>query len=481
MKLPKSAKVADARPEAGKGIRCPLPGAPDSVAVLRGFLKSTPIYVAIVVTTFAWLGSAKSAAAQNAVTDWNAIGIASARASAAPDSATPAASDFYSARRSLSRNIPKIQNLEALKEWAQLEDLHGSAGSTAYTALLDAMLRENTPPNEVVAVCRRGLEVSLRTEQFDSARMFAKRLEELGDKTGLELLGERDKPTPDQVEVPGGIEALSFLTLGSAKTTPERFFFDYSQALNEHAVGTKKALLIQDGEVIRGYFQQVSALAALGARTSGGFDVALSLNDKAGRQRTEKVFKILGLKVSRSKDGLSVESAEGNSPARKQDLLAALAIDDGAIQEALAAGKTYHLEIPVDHASIFPAEKLWKAAFYDRQSYPGGLAEAFLRDPRMPQICYALNVMDRGAAELLLRALPLYTLADHYGFELSQFSAALAVNGERAEVPGREAADTAWQQLTGVNPRDAAGFFHALLNRDNGRLLAFFYTLSHLD
>ena len=135
--------------------------------------KSTPIYVAIVVTTFAWLGNANPASAQNAVTDWDAIVITAARASAAPDSAAPAASDLYSARRLLSRNVTKSRNLEALKEWAQLEDLHGSAGATAYAALLDAMLRQNAPRNELVAVCRRGLEVSLRSEHFDSARMFA--------------------------------------------------------------------------------------------------------------------------------------------------------------------------------------------------------------------------------------------------------------------------------------------------------------------
>ena len=93
--------------------------------------KSTPIYVAIVVTTFAWLGSANFAAAQNAVTDWNAIGITGARASATLGSASPATGDLYSARRLLSRNVPKSQDLEALKGWAQLEDLHGSAGPTA--------------------------------------------------------------------------------------------------------------------------------------------------------------------------------------------------------------------------------------------------------------------------------------------------------------------------------------------------------------
>ncbi|MBV9157882.1 MAG: hypothetical protein JO097_16575, partial [Acidobacteriaceae bacterium] len=229
------------------------------------------------------------------------------------------------------------------------------------------------------------------------------------------------------------------------------------------------------------YFQLVSAVAALGTRKGDHVEIVLSINDKGGRQRTEKAFNLLGLKLNRSKHGVRVESAEGKSQAKKQDTVAALAIDDQGMQEAFAAGKPYVLDIPVERVPVFPAASLWKAAFYPHERYPGGLAEALTADPRMARLYLALNSMDRAAAEVLLQAVPLATLAESYAAELSFYSAALAMNGSVAEVPGGEAAEAVWRELAGVSPRTPAAFFQKLLSRDDGRLMAFFYTLSELD
>jgi hypothetical protein len=89
--------------------------------------------------------------------------------------------------------------------------------------------------------------------------------------------------------------------------------------------------------------------------------------------------------------------------------------------------------------------------------------------------------MDRDAAEALLKAVPLRTLAERYSRSLSLFAASFALNNGRAEVPGGAAADSAWQQLVGESPSHPAAFFLSLLIRNEGRLVAFFDTLSHLD
>ncbi len=125
--------------------------------------------------------------------------------------------------------------------------------------------------------------------------------------------------------------------------------------------------------------------------------------------------------------------------------------------------------------------ELINSAFYAGQHYPGGIAEAFLNNPRLPQLYVALNSMDRGAAEEIVKRIPLPTLADLWTGSLVNFSAALAVEGDRAQVPGGASADPIWQRLAGADPRDAVEFFQALVRRDEGRLIAFFYTLSELD
>ncbi|MGH9695685.1 MAG: hypothetical protein ACRD5Z_16150, partial [Bryobacteraceae bacterium] len=113
--------------------------------------------------------------------------------------------------------------------------------------------------------------------------------------------------------------------------------------------------------------------------------------------------------------------------------------------------------------------------------YPGGFVEALVADIRLPQLYLALNSMDRAAAEALVAAVPLWTLAERFSVPLSMFSAALAMNGSSAEVPGGANANAVWQQLAGASPAGAVKFFEALLNKDDGRLIAFFYTLSELD
>lgn len=302
-----------------------------------------------------------------------------------------------------------------------------------------------------------------------------------GDPAGLELIGAFRQANVETAELPGGAEGLGFLVFGKGNSKPDRFLLDYSRALTERAMGSTKTSFLEMQLLLRNYFQQVAALTALGSRRGERVEITLTLNDKAGRQRTERVFKILGIKLTHGRAGFKIESAEGKSQAKKQDVLAALAVDEEAIQDALATGKTYVLEIPMDRVPAFPAESFWRAGFFEHQQYAGGLAEAFLADARLPKLYLALNSMDRGAAQVLLQTMPLGKLEEKYSTELSQFSTALAMSGTNAEVPGGQRAYEVWQSLTGASPANAGAFFQALLGHDQGRLIAFFYTLSQLD
>ncbi len=393
--------------------------------------------------------------------------------------------DLYGARRLLNDRAKAAKQIELLRRRARLEDYYGSDGAAAYLGLLHAQIETGAPQIEVVETCRRGLIVALRTESLDAAKTFAGKLAAAGDPSGLSLLEQKRSAAGNRADILGGSDALHFLVLGSAKSRPDRILIDYCRALNaatsDLAPTAVKAKWQRTGAAIHEYFARVSALAALGARKQDRVEILLSLRNKADRQRTEKALGILGLKMKNGKAGLTVESAEGKSQIKKQDTLAALAIDDQGIQEALAAGKSYTLKIEVDSVPVFPAPDLWQKAFYESGRYPGGFVEALVTDTRLPQLYVALNSMDRAAAEALLTAVPLRALAERFTAPLSMFSAALAMNGSQAEVPGGNNAYTVWQQLAGVSPAEAVPFFEALLKKDDGRLIAFFYTLSELD
>jgi hypothetical protein len=109
------------------------------------------------------------------------------------------------------------------------------------------------------------------------------------------------------------------------------------------------------------------------------------------------------------------------------------------------------------------------------------LAEAFATDIRLPRLYFAINTMERAAAQSIVTSVPPKTLLEHDSTGLWLFSAALALNGTVAEVPGGPGARQVWASLAGADPATGAAFFEALLRKDEGRLISYFYTLSQLD
>ena len=395
--------------------------------------------------------------------------------------------DLYGARRFLTRTVSEFNSLDLLKRRAVLEDVYGGAGADSYLALLKALLEHDAAQIEIVETCRRGLIVSVREERLDTAKTFAEKLATAGDRSGLDLLAPRSSASKDRIEVPGGADALEFLLLGHAhaKSDPAQILLTVSSVIaNKNppsASDSSKAGWQALGASVHEYFQRIASLNALGQRKDHAYEIVLSLNDKPSKQRTQKAFEILGLKLHRDKESVSVKSAEGKSQVKKQDVMAALAIDEPSIEESLAQGKTYLLEIPFDSVPVFPSGEFWRKGFFDKESLPGGLAEAFVTDIRLPRLYSALNAMDRAAAQALVRAVSPKNLAERDSAGLWLFSTALALNGNAAEVPGGETARPVWASLAGTDPSAGVAFFQALLHKDDGRLISFFYTLSQLD
>ena len=393
--------------------------------------------------------------------------------------------DVYAARRLLKLHPERTRDLELLKRAAFLEDAYGSSAPALYSTEV-AELKRRDPQADIHETCRRGLLVSLREQQPDRAKEFADELAALGDPNGRDLIQVRKTGTSASVELLGGADALNFFFFGTGGAPkPAHILIDVSRFLSTIAPDALDRSGHKEWEAlgcrVHEYFRTLSALSALGTRQNGGIEIALALNTKADKQRTEKSLGILGLKLKSRKEIITVKSAEGKPEANKQDALAALAIDDLGIQETLGAGKTYWLHIPVERVAIFPSLEFWQSFSPENQHLPGGIAEALVSDPRMARVFYALHSMDQSTAKLLVSAMPVKTMADRYASELAFYSAALVAHGNTAEVPGGRHAAEAWRMATGASPGEAILFFPALLSHDDGRLIAFFYSLSQLD
>jgi|HubBroStandDraft_6_1064221.scaffolds.fasta_scaffold00051_17 Flp pilus assembly protein TadD len=384
---------------------------------------------------------------------------------------------MYDARAALEQGAALVSNPDLLADLAGVEDSYGGSAAEAYARLAES-LKASSP--EHVEALERGFAVSVRDGDLKNAESFVVSLQSAGHPEFRSMLGAEALSDSGTV-VPGGLDALAFAAQAKEGVPPERFFSEYAQALIDQICSASGCAKNPLEEEIQQHFQRVTALEALGKRTGNSVFIKLSLNDKDAKHKTEKVLGLLGIKLRTTKGQLELDRGENKSQAKKQETVAALAIDEVGLQEDLQNGKPYDLEIRDEWVPVYPNEKMWRDVLYPTESMPGGFAVALLRVPRMALLYRGLSAINRKCISELLSAVNLKTLNDKYADLLYLYGPALALQGTHAAVPGGAQAEAIWAQLVGAAPAQPGLFFRALLEREDGRLLAFFSTLSELD
>ncbi len=383
----------------------------------------------------------------------------------------------YAAREVLMHGLNAAPEPEVLARFASMQDPFGSGSSDAYAQLAEALPAAATTR---VDVLQRGFVVSLRDGDLKRAEYFAKSLNTSGHPEFQRLLSTEAAADTGTV-IPGGIEALAFAAHAKEGIPRERFFVEYCRALVDQAMNKPlngKNPVLED---IEQHFERINDLEALGRRDGNRVLITLSLAKKQDRHATDKALNIIGIKLHASKGEVEVSRGEKKSATEKQETASALALDEVGIQEALQAGKSYELEIRDEWVPVYPDEKIWRQAFYPKKSQPGTFPLELLHNPKMARLYIGLSSLDRKTIAELLSAVPLTTLADKYSELLYLFAPAMALQGTHAVVAGGVQAEPLWAQLVGANPAQPGAFFRNLLERDNGKLLAFFFDVSQLD
>jgi Flp pilus assembly protein TadD len=383
---------------------------------------------------------------------------------------------MYDARQALAQGVEAAPDPQLLARWAELEDTYGAPAASAYARLAEASAGSAA---ERQLALERGFTVALREQDSKQAKSFAALLQVAGNSQARALLGAGQR-SDDGALVPGGLEALAFASRVAERVKPERFFAEYCRAIADRNTEAPKEFKLYL-ETIREHFQRIEGLQAFGKREGDRVVITLSANTKDARRNTERVLDLLGIKLKSSKGEVAVDRGEKKGQARKQDTVSALALDEVGMQDAFQAGKPFSFEIVSERAPLYPSEKLWRDAFYAKENESAGFATAVLRLPKMATLYLALNSLDRKSIAALLAAVPLQTLYEHYTEQLQHFAAAFALEGTHAAVPGGRSAETIWAELVGAPPSTPGAFFSALLERDNGKVLAYFFTLSQLD
>jgi Ca-activated chloride channel family protein len=282
-----------------------------------------------------------------------------------------------------------------------------------------------------------------------------------------------------EAAVPGGIKAFS--TLAHLKGAPsyQDFFLEYCRAITENGpTGTNATK--ESGEAVRAFIASVSALETIGERRADSTLIRLSLANEEQRRRSQIILDLLGWKLIAKGDSFSVEPGEQDNQGHRQWVLAALGIDQLGMQQALVEKGNFEFEIPRENARLVGGAA-WGVILKGVPEAVGGPIAVFMGDWRFARVYRGLGAMEGDTAATLVSAIGLANLIVKYSPLVADFGEALAVANQHVEVPGGVKAQPVWARLAGANPQSPAPFLRALFEKDQGRLLAFYFDLARAD
>ncbi len=408
--------------------------------------------------------------------------------------------------RDTSRRYTEAHLLQAIARY-QLKNVDGAVASANDAIRMDEKLHKFPSAEYVLALCLDGkndhagasehlkkylAELPPRAPNAEIVRdLIAKLDKSIADGSPSPLVppapealaGTVELPStgvPGEAWVPGGRKALAALAGLKDGSSYDRFFADYCRALaREMTVGTSQGIP-QYLDVIRAYMATISELLPIGERNGDSTKITLSLATEAQRKNSERVLELLGWKLI-SKDG-SFLVQPGDQPADgpRQRIPAAFGIDEISMQTALESGKSFQFEVPSENARLVGGND-WASILKDLPSIPGGMAAAFTLDVRVAKTYAGLGAMGPDASSAIIRAVGLRNLVLLDSDALARYGESFAVNKTGVVVPGGPDSEPVWRKLVGANPRDPAAFFRALVQKNEGRLAAFYYAVWNGD
>ncbi len=328
-------------------------------------------------------------------------------------------------------------------------------------------------PRAADAEAVRAQIASLGKADFESAS---------GNAPDLELEAAEVVPAgAGEAWVPGGMKALAAAAHVEGPVSYQSFFADYCRAIAREVSSTGTSQGIPGYiDTLRAYMASVSDLLPLGERRGDSTRITLSLVAEAQRKQAERILKLLGWKLVEKNSSYKVEPGDQPADGLRQRIPALFGFDEIDMQEALEAGRSFAFEIPSENARLVGGEA-WNGILKDLPVLPGGIAATFTTNLRVTKMYSGLGAMGQDTAGAVLAAADLRTLATRYDEVLSRYSEAFTLVKNVVAVPGGAPAEEAWKKLTGASPHNPPAFFRALLEKDQGRLAAFYYAVWRSD
>jgi VWFA-related protein len=339
---------------------------------------------------------------------------------------------------------------------------------------LAAILCHLDDPDGAEAELKRALEIDPSAAR-ERAGAISAAISEIRNTRGAARVATRPREASPQrlsgselEEIPGGIRALAAILHMEGGWTPSDFLAAYCRTVVERGTSPESAALMAAD--LRAYFAAVADLDA-----PEGF---VELNLEKNRREAERTLALFGWKLRTKEGRTKVEPDIRPEAGPRQQIPAALGIDEPAMVKALETSGVFSFRVERTRLRVVRAAE-WRAL--GGEQTPGGIAALLGGNPAYAKTYAGLASVGPGATDALLAGSNLRTLAEKYADALFANGAALALEQGRAAVPGGAAAEPIWLELAGADPVDSKAFFPALLEKDRGSLAAFYGALAQGD
>jgi len=286
-------------------------------------------------------------------------------------------------------------------------------------------------------------------------------------------------PAASEVPVPGGLKAFAAIARMPATASSRDFFLQYCRAITS-GPGNVDNQTLASRNAVRAFIEVAGELEQLGTRETDRVVVQMAVDSEAHRQRTERVLALFGWRLTRKGDGLTMEPGDQTIDGLRQRIPGALGIDEFDLRAAIEAGRSFEFDVPIESARLIGGAA-WSVVLKGVPEMAGGPAEIFIRDGRFARVYAGLGAMEPEAAGAVVSAVGLANLVTKYSNLLAESGEALTVAEKHVTAPGGAKANAVWARLAGANPQNPAPFLRALFDKDDGRLMDFYYDLAHAD
>jgi VWFA-related protein len=312
-----------------------------------------------------------------------------------------------------------------------------------------------------------------------SARLSHLGKQALPDMTDVVSASDLRPAAVGEAAVPGGMKA--FAAVAGLRETPSYrdFFLQYCRAISFSEPGTENQTR-EAAESIKTFIATVSDLEQLGERSSDRTILRIAVDTEGHRNAAQKILNLLGWKLIANGDTYTAEPGDQAIDGIRQRFPAAFGIDELEMRSAIDARRPFQFEIPTETARLVGGTA-WSALLKGIPEFTGGPAEVFIHDTRYAGVYAGLAAMDGDTAGTVVSSVGLANLIVRYSTLMAEFGSALDLADNRVAVPGGVRAAAAWAGLVGASPDKPAAFFRALFDKDQGRLLNFYYDLAHAD